>query len=69
MRLYQIPNHGEDPSPELVEYLSDLDQEWDGDDSGITIQLPSGAWVIGGPGDWICFDPETGVAYVENVSK
>lgn len=69
MQVYRIPKIGEEPSEEMKEWLSNLEQDWDGDDSGLTIQLPSGAWVIGGPGDWICFDPETGVAYVETSDQ
>ena len=65
MRLHRIPNYGEDPSEELVEWLSNLEQDWDGDDCGLNITLPDGTQSVGGPGDWVCFDPQTGVTYIE----
>jgi len=37
-----------------VEFLGECDQEWDGDDSGVTISCDEGdTWDHGGPGDFV----------------
>jgi hypothetical protein len=45
---FQIPQRDEMPSEEMVEFLHECTQEWDGDEEGITI-----GDVLGGPGDWV----------------
>lgn len=57
---YRIPALGQEPSEEMIEWLHTMPNEWDGDDSGITICSLDGNTEndkTGGPGDWvICAD-------------
>lgn len=55
MKAYRIPQHNEDPSDEMVDFLSENTEDWDGDDSGITLGTTDGSAgdELGGPGDWV----------------
>lgn len=69
VRKFQVPPHEVDPSPEMIEWLHSLKQEWDGDDSGITFwtgvnKNGEQEWVMAGPGDWLIQDEETGFVTV-----
>lgn len=52
---FQIPKSNEDPSDEFIEFINECPQDWDGDDSGITIHVgpEEKDWVLGNPGDWV----------------
>lgn len=68
VRKYQIPAHDDMPSDEMIEWLHGLDQEWDGDESGITVLIGEEngeqKWEIGAPGDWLIQDEATGFVTV-----
>lgn len=52
--FYQVPRHDTAPSEEMIEWLHQMTQEWDGDESGVTITSPSGeSSSLAGPGDAI----------------
>lgn len=54
---FQIPSHEQAPSEEMIEWLGQCAQEWEGDESGITIDDQ-----LGGPGDWVV--EEKGVYFI-----
>lgn len=64
VKKFQIPPHEVDPSEEMIAWLHEMKQEWDGDDSGVTvcIGVENGEqqWVIASPGDWLIQDESTG---------
>jgi hypothetical protein len=68
VKKFQIPSHEVDPSDEMIEWLHGLKQEWDGDDSGVTVcigvQDGEQVWATGGPGDWLIQDEETGLVSI-----
>lgn len=69
VKKFQIPPHEVDPSTEMIVWLHGLKQEWDGDDSGITICIGRNKngdqhWVIAAPGDWLIQDDLTGFVAV-----
>ena len=39
VKKFQIPAHDEMPSDEMIEWLHSIKQEWDGDESGITVLI------------------------------
>lgn len=51
VKMFQIPRSEEHPSEEMIAFLHECTQDWDGDDCGINI-----AGVLGGPGDWVVRD-------------
>jgi hypothetical protein len=59
IRCFQVPTHDQMPSEEMIEWLHEMTQEWDGDESGIVIFPPVGSngevgeEKIAGPGDYI----------------
>lgn len=54
---YQIPQRGDEPGEEMIEWLNECEQDWDGDDEGVTITpIDGGDPVLGNPGDWIYRD-------------
>jgi hypothetical protein len=59
MKVWQIPQRDEMPSDEMIEWLHEMSQEWDGDESGIVIFPPLGPngevgeSKVGGPGDYV----------------
>lgn len=64
VKKFQVPAHDEMPSDEMIEWLHSIKQEWDGDESGITVLVgmtPGGEqdWRIAGPGDWLIQDEAT----------
>jgi hypothetical protein len=56
---HRVPQSGEEPSTEMVDFLAECPQPWDGDDFGIHIQV-GGTTYEAEPGDWIV----KGVGYV-----
>lgn len=53
---YQIPLHDEMPSDEMVEWLHENTEDWDGDPSGITLIHNDGTEELGLPGDFVVRD-------------
>ena len=53
MTKYQIPQHDEMPSEDMIEWLNKCSQEWDGDSLGLNIMQANGEFMTGGPGDWV----------------
>lgn len=45
---WQVPQHDEMPSEEMIEWLGKCTQDWSGDESGINIEDH-----VAGPGDWV----------------
>lgn len=68
VRKFQIPAHDVVPSDEMIDWLHTLKQEWDGDESGVTVLIGvengEQQWVIGAPGDWLIQDEATGFVTV-----
>lgn len=68
VKKFQIPPHEVDPSEEMIAWLNELKQEWDGDDSGIIVcigtQNGEQVWATGGPGDWLIEDEATGLVTI-----
>ena len=68
MKVWQIPQHDQMPSEEMIEWLHQMGQEWDGDESGISIAPPLGPngevrdAKVGGPGDYVV--ENDGVYYI-----
>lgn len=56
MKVWKIPQHDEMPSEEMIAWLHEMTQEWDGDESGITICSLDGEHKVGGPGDFVVED-------------
>lgn len=53
MNVFRIPKHDQDPSEEMVDWLSHFDG-WDGDENGITIPVEgSDEMILCNPGDWL----------------
>ena len=55
-KRFRIPNFGEDPTDEMVEFLNENHLPWDGDESGIRLTSYAGGKeyeVIGEPGDYV----------------
>ena len=56
MRVFKVPAHDEMPSEEMIEWLHEMSQEWDGDECGISIYPPlgpAGEPKLAGPGDYV----------------
>lgn len=53
---YQIPQYNEAPSEEMIEWLSENIEDWDGDPSGITLIHNDNTEEFGAPGDWVVRD-------------
>jgi len=53
---YQIPQHDEDPTEEMIEFLNANPEEWDGDPSGILLHHDDGTQEFGNHGDWVVRD-------------
>lgn len=51
-RVWMVPEAGDAPSPELIDWLNSLpdDIQWDGDDNGINFTNPDGSEFLVGPG-------------------
>lgn len=68
VKKFQVPEHDVMPSDEMIAWLHTIKQEWDGDESGITIlqAVHDGEqeWKIAGPGDWLIEDEATGFVTV-----
>ncbi len=63
MKSWMIPLHDEMPSEEMIAWLSEMNQEWDGDEGGITISPPDGGDAkLGRPGDYVV--EKNGVYYI-----
>ena len=67
MKVWKIPQHDEMPSEEMIDWLSEMTQEWDGDESGITISFPSGYDMVGAPGDYVV--ESEGVYYIVTAAE
>lgn len=68
MKVWKIPQHDEMPSEEMIDWLSEMTQEWDGDESGITISPPDGGDAkIGAPGDYVV--ESDGVYYIVTAAE
>lgn len=67
MKVWKIPQHDEMPSEEMIDWLSEMTQEWDGDESGITISSPDGNDMVGGPGDYVV--ESDGVYYIVTAAE
>jgi hypothetical protein len=73
MKVWQIPKHDEMPSEEMIAWLHEMKQEWDGDESGISIAPPLGPndeigeAKLGGPGDYIV--ESEGIYYVVTAAE
>ena len=73
MKVWQIPLHDEMPSEEMIDWLSEMTQEWDGDESGITIWPPCGLTdekqksKTGAPGDYVV--ESDGVYYIVTAAE
>lgn len=57
---FRIPDAGADETPEHIllvnAYLSNLTTfPWEGDDSGLSLNVSKDVWKTGGPGDFILF--------------
>jgi hypothetical protein len=67
-----IPNYGVEPGEEMIEWLSTMEQEWDGDDSGITILDASGDTEkdqVGAPQDFVFCDEPGGNFFILDKSE
>lgn len=69
VKKFQVPAHDVMPSEEMIEWLHSIKQEWDGDESGITVLVGTTEggeqdWRIAGPGDWLIQDEATGFVTV-----
>ena len=65
MTRFTIPNYGEEPSTEMVDFLNENPLDWDGDDSGIALFDSDGEVAsLGFPGDEIYVDSD-GVYKIE----
>ena len=53
---YQIPQYDEDASEEMIEWLHENAEDWDGDPFGITLYHDDGSEEFGAPGDWVVRD-------------
>lgn len=53
---YQIPAHNEEPSTEMVEWLHENAENWEGNDTGIVLYHDDGSAETGFPGDWLVRD-------------
>ena len=51
-----VPQRGEDPPEELIDWLADLTIEWEGDDEGIVFHNPNGIIVTVFPGEKFSWD-------------
>jgi hypothetical protein len=67
MKVWKIPQHDEMPSEEMIGWLSEMTQEWDGDESGITITSPEGKVMVGSPGDYVV--ESDGVYYIVTAAE
>lgn len=67
MKVWKIPQHDEMPSEEMIDWLSVMTQEWDGDESGITICSLDGEHKLGGPGDYVV--ESDGVYYIVTAAE
>lgn len=53
MIAFQIPQYDQDPSDAMIDWLATCPCEWNGDDSGITMEVAPGVIQQGSPGDWV----------------
>lgn len=73
MKVWKIPQHDEMPSEEMIDWLSEMTQEWDGDESGIVIFPPVGpngeigVEKVGAPGDYVV--ESDGVYYIVTAAE
>lgn len=73
MRVFKVPAYDEMPSDEMIEWLHQMSQEWDGDECGLSIYPPLGpAGEVGepklaGPGDYVV--ESEGVYYVVTAAE
>jgi len=61
---YQIPQHDEAPSEEMIEWLHENLEDWNGEPDGITLIHNDGTEEHGAPGDWVVRD-EHGMYRIE----
>lgn len=52
IEAFQLPPFGEDPSPEMVDWLHQFDANWIGEGGHIVIHTLEG-YMTANPGDWI----------------
>ena len=52
IEAFQLPQLDENPTPELVEFLNKMNQEWLMDDGTLAIDTLEGT-MVASPGDWI----------------
>lgn len=52
IEAFQLPQLDENPTPELVEFLNKMKQEWLMDDGTVAIDTLEGT-MVASPGDWI----------------
>lgn len=52
IEAFQLPELDENPTPELVEFLNKMNQEWLMDDGTLAIDTLEGT-MVASPGDWI----------------
>lgn len=68
VKKFQVPAHQIMPSDEMIVWLHSIQQEWDGDESGILILhgVNDGEqdWKLAAPGDWLIQDEATGFVTV-----
>jgi hypothetical protein len=52
IEAFQMPQEGDNPTPELVAFLGKMSQEWLLDDGRLAIDTLEGT-MVASPGDWI----------------
>lgn len=57
MTAYRVPHHDEAPSDEMIEWLHTCPHEWNGDESGIVIEVIEDHPYTASPGDWVVCSP------------
>jgi len=67
VKKFQVPEHDVMPSDEMIAWLHTIKQEWDGDESGITICSLDGEHKVGGPGDYVV--ESDGVYYIVTAAE
>lgn len=69
--MYKIPDYTEEPSFEMIDFLHENPNDWDGDECGIVLYNDSESdepSYRGGPGDWVYKD-EDGIYRVKKSDE
>lgn len=73
VRVFKVPAYDQMPSDEMIEWLHEMSQEWDGDECGISIYPPLGSNgevgepKLAGPGDYVV--SSEGIYYVVTAAE